>query len=168
MMPRIERIKKRHLMKERDQGQMVASFESELGTEITLPEGSRLEEAITDDGSRVILYEGEILFFESEGKMIPSLRALLDDFVSLPEVTVDMGAIRFVANGADIMRPGITAVDDEVQKGALVSIVDERHSKPLAVGIATMDADEIRSSKKGKAILSKHHVGDELWEFGKE
>ncbi|TFG10643.1 RNA-binding protein [Candidatus Thorarchaeota archaeon] len=155
-------------MKERDQGEMIASFESELGTEITLPEGSRLEEAITDDRRRVILYEGGILFFESDGMMIPSLRALLDDFVSLPEVTVDMGAIRFVANGADIMRPGITAVDDDVRKGALVAIVDERHGKPLAVGLATMDAEDIRSSEKGKAILSKHHVGDEIWEFGKD
>ncbi|TFF95017.1 RNA-binding protein [Candidatus Thorarchaeota archaeon] len=155
-------------MKERDQDEMIASFEGELGRQITLPEGSRLEEAITDDGNRVILYEGAILFFQSNGMMIPSLRALLDDIVTLPEVTVDMGAVRFVANGADIMRPGITAVDDEVREGSLVAIVDERHGKALAVGIATMDAEGIRSVKKGKVIRSKHHVGDELWEFGKD
>ena len=55
-------------------------------------------------------------------------------------MTVDTGAIPYVVNGADIMRPGIVAVTDDVKANAPVQIVDERHGKPLAIGIALFDA----------------------------
>ena len=85
--------------------------------------------------------------------------------VRFPErmITVDAGAIPYVVNGADVMRPGIVAVSDDVVAGSPVQIADERHKKPLAIGVALMDGPAIRASASGKMCKNFHHVGDELW-----
>jgi PUA domain protein len=165
-MTKIERIRKRHPMKKRDQKRELERIEEILSSSITgLDEKTKLEEGVLDDGSRVILVEGEIIFFETDGVLFPTLRALLSEVVSIPKVTVDMGAVKFVVNGADIMRPGITHIEDGIKTGSIVAIVDERHGKPLAVGVSKMSSEELRSAVSGKVIQSKHHVGDKLWEF---
>jgi PUA domain protein len=167
-MPAIEKIRKRHMMKKKAQRQLLEQLTVELDTEISnLDTDTRLEEGILDDGSRIILMNGEILFFEEDKMVIPTLRAILDGIVEIPKIAVDMGAVRFVANGADIMRPGVTKIDSKIKQGSVVAIVDETHGKPLAVGIAKMNAEEMESAKGGKVVLSKHYVGDPLWEFGK-
>ncbi len=165
-MPKIERIRKRHPMKKRDQRRELERIENILSSSITgLDEKSKLEEGVLDDGSRVILVEGEIIFFETDGVLFPTLRALLSEVVKIPKVTVDMGAVKFVVNGADIMRPGITHIEDGIKTGSIVAIIDERHGKPLAVGISKMSSEELRSAISGKVIQSIHHVGDKLWKF---
>ena len=74
---------------------------------------------------------------------------------------VDSGAVRFVVNGADIMKPGIVSADPEIAVGDLVVIVEERHKKPLAVGRALVPGSEMKG--EGKAVKSMHHVGDSIW-----
>ncbi|TET10545.1 MAG: DUF1947 domain-containing protein [Candidatus Thorarchaeota archaeon] len=167
-MPKIERIKKRHLLKKREHKEEIARIEQEIGSSITqLDTKTQLEGGILDDGSRILLLNGEIIFFEHEGRMFPALRALLDDLIDVPRVTVDMGAVRFVVNGADIMRPGITEIDDRVKENGIVVIVDENHGKPLAVGVSKMSAESLRAASGGKVIKSIHHINDDLWIFGR-
>jgi PUA domain protein len=149
-MPKIERIKKRHLLKKREQRDEIARIEKEIGSSIKGLDESRLEGGVLDDGSRILL------------------RALLNDLIDVPRITVDMGAVRFVVNGADIMRPGITEVDDRVKGNGIVVVVDENHGKPLAVGISKMSAEELRAATSGKVIKSIHHINDDLWVFGKD
>ncbi|MGQ4871109.1 MAG: hypothetical protein ACP6IT_04655 [Candidatus Thorarchaeota archaeon] len=76
-MPKIERIKNRHLLKKKHQRVEIEKIESVIGTTVSLPDGARLEAGILDDGSRVMLLNGEILFFERDGRMLPTLRAVL-------------------------------------------------------------------------------------------
>ena len=78
-------------------------------------------------------------------------------------VVVDMGAVRFVTNGADIMSPGIVEADDTIVPGDLVVIVDVNNKKPLAIGESLITGPEMVESSKGKAIKSLHYVGDEIW-----
>lgn len=166
-MPKIERIKKRHLLKKREQRDLIEQIESDLGSSIGLDDKSQIESGILDDGSHILLLDGEIIFFEHNSRKIPTLRALLKGIIQIPKVTVDMGAVKYVVNGADIMRPGITHVDDQVTANGIVAIVDERHGKPLAVGISQLSASDLRTVTGGKVIKSIHHVNDHLWEFGK-
>lgn len=79
-------------------------------------------------------------------------------------VTVDTGAISFVSDGADIMRPGITDADPNIEPGDLVIIVEEAHGKALAIGEALTDGPDMTGSE-GKVVTNLHHVGDELFEF---
>ena len=167
-MPKIERIKKRHLLKKREHKEEIARIEQEIGSSITqLDTKTQIEGGILDDGSRILLLDGEIIFFEHEGRMFPALRALLDGLIDVPRVTVDMGAVRFVVNGADIMRPGITEIDSRVKENGIVVIVDENHGKPLAVGVSKMSAQSLKAASGGKVIKSIHHINDDLWIFGR-
>ena len=79
-------------------------------------------------------------------------------------VTVDTGAISFVSDGADIMRPGITDADPAIEEGELVIVVEETHGKALAIGRALTGGEDMIGSE-GKVVGSIHHVGDELFEF---
>jgi len=167
-MPKIARIKKRHLLKAKEQKILSEQLDRDLGNGRTkLSEERRLEEGVLEDGSKIYLSEGIIVFFELEGRIFPALRSVLDGLVQIPQVVVDMGAVKFVVNGADVMRPGVTKVDDGIIQGSIVSIVDEKHGKPLAIGVSTMSSDDMRNAVSGKVVLSKHHVGDELWEYSK-
>jgi PUA-domain protein len=167
-MPKIERIKKRHLLKKREQKAELEKLETDFGSTIGLDTKAQLESGILDDGSRILLLDGDIVFFESEGRFVPTLRALLGGIIHIPQISVDMGAVKFVVNGADIMRPGITHIDDEVRENGIVAIVDERHGKPLAVGISMLSASALRAATSGKVVKSVHHINDELWDFGKQ
>ena len=69
----------------------------------------------------------------------------------------------FVVNGADIMRPGIVALTDDIRADRPALVVEERHGKPLAVCIARLDADALRAETGGKVCKNIHHVGDEIW-----
>ncbi len=166
-MPKIERIKKRHFLKKRDQRAELERIEKILKSSISKLDEVQLEAGELDDGTNILLADGDILFFETDGQLFPSLHALLKEIIRIPTVTVDMGAVRFVVNGADIMRPGITKVDDGISKGSVVAIVDETHGKPLAVGISKMSSEELKEASKGKVIQSVHHVNDDLWNFSK-
>jgi len=84
-----------------------------------------------------------------------------------PSVVVDMGAIRFVCKGANIMRPGIKEFSD-FKKGDIVCIIEESQQKFLAVGIAEMSSDELKEAKKGEVIKNIHYISDNFWEIGKE
>jgi PUA domain protein len=143
-------------------------IESDLGTTVTgLDDKAKLEEGLLDEGTKVLILDGSIIFFELDGRMVPTLHAILDGHIKIPAVTVDMGAVKFVVNGADIMRPGITKIDDGIDEGSIVAIVDERHGKALAVGVSKMSSEDIRAASSGKVVFSKHYVNDSLWEFGK-
>ena len=79
-------------------------------------------------------------------------------------VTVDAGAVSFVSDGADVMRPGIVDADEDIAEGDLVAIAEESHGKVLAIGRAMVDGDEMVGDS-GKVVSSVHYVGDDLFEF---
>jgi PUA domain protein len=74
-----------------------------------------------------------------------------------------MGAIRFVTNGADIMRPGITDADPAITEGSFVVIGDVNHGKPLAIGIALYNGADLLAMEDGKVVKNLHFVGDRIW-----
>ncbi len=79
-------------------------------------------------------------------------------------VTVDAGAVSFVSDGADVMRPGIVDATADIDAGDLVVVVEETHGKALAVGRALEDGADL-TGDAGKVVESIHHVGDDLFEF---
>src|SRR2546427_119836 len=83
-------------------------------------------------------------------------------------VTVDMGAVRFIYNGADVMAPGIVDADPGIRAADIVWVRDEKNGRPLAIGRAIMDGPTMAREEKGKAIQTIHHVGDEIWRLGEE
>ncbi|MBT3297604.1 DUF1947 domain-containing protein [archaeon] len=106
----------------------------------------------------------QLSFFYSENKLIPNLKILQDQPNLLKQITIDMGAIKFIINGADIMRPGIVEIEEGINKDSFIVIVDVNNKKPLAVGIALFSSEEMKDMDSGKVIKNIHYVGDDVWE----
>lgn len=123
---------------------------------------SKVEDGETEDGKRIFLLDDEIILFEVEGVIYPTLRCGCVD--SLPAVIVDMGAIPFVCKGADVMAPGITEIKTPFEEGTTVVVRDVKHGKALAIGKALRGSAAIMAEKKGKVIHNLHYVGDRIWE----
>ncbi len=117
-------------------------------------------------GFSLIFVGGDILGLVADGKPFLTIRGVMKYKPEKRYVTVDMGAVPFVANGADIMGPGIVESDPEIKEGDLVWIRDIKNRAPLAVGIALRPAGEMVSKEPGKAIKTIHFVGDKLWKTG--
>lgn len=120
-------------------------------------------EYIKDDDLELILIEGTPSFFYLNKKIHPTLKFIHGKENDFKKITVDMGAVKYVCSGADIMRPGIIKIDENILKDDTVIIIDEKNNKALAVGIALEDAETMNSAKQGKAIKNIHWVGDKIW-----
>lgn len=120
---------------------------------------------IDDDDAKIILVNNEPEFFYFEDKIIPTLKFLLKKN-TLKKVVVDMGAVKFVTSGADVMRPGIREIDLGIKQEDCITIVDEKNKKTLAVGIALYNSEEMKVATSGKVIKTVHYVGDKIWAYG--
>lgn len=117
---------------------------------------------------RILLRDDEAFALLLEEAIAPTVRGLLVFPASKRHVTVDMGAVPFVYNGADVMAPGIVDADPAIRVGDIVWVRDEKNRRPLAVGRAVMDGPTMAREEHGKAVETIHHVGDDLWRLGEE
>lgn len=115
---------------------------------------------VVDD--KVIVVDEKPIFFYYKKRIGPTLHFMLENSDSLSKVVVDMGAVKFVVNGADVMRPGIVSCEEFIEDD-LVVVVDETHSKPLSVSIAIFDSESMMAEDSGKVLKNVHRVGDEIW-----
>ena len=115
-----------------------------------------------DDKGRRWLINGQQAFVELAGTLLPHLRYLLNHDL-LKNVVIDMGAVKFVTSGADVMRPGIKEFASGIANGEIVVGVDINNKTPLAVGRMLFSGEEAQAMAKGKVIKNLHWVGDELW-----
>lgn len=143
-------------MKNRDARKLLLELSNRFGETL-----AKKVEVAEFDEKKVFMLDDRIEFIEDDNGLYPFLGGSY--LVSMPKVVVDMGAIRFLCNGADVMAPGIVEVD-EFDEGSLVVIRDVTYGKALAVGKAFMSSSEIISNKNGKAVKNLHYVGDKLWE----
>ena len=157
------KIKNRHRLKSKDIKKIQQDLQQTFNN-IILDEKSCIETGEVE-GAKMIFIDSEPCFIYHEDKIIFTLPGINKFHPKEHFVVVDMGAIRFVTNGADVMAPGIVDADINICKGDQVWICDERYHKPLAVGIAIMDGMQMKTEKKGKAIQIVHYVGDNLWNF---
>jgi PUA domain protein len=119
---------------------------------------------LADEDFDVGLVDGEALVWYPEDEPFLTVRGANAFEPTKYLVTVDAGAISFVSDGADVMRPGITEADPAIEAGDLVIVVEESHGKALAVGRALTDGSDM-VGEAGKVVESLHHVGDELYAF---
>jgi PUA domain protein len=119
-------------------------------------------EAIKTDKGDVLLVNRKPLLFRIGEDVYPTL--LFQEILStLPKIVVDMGAIRHVCNGADVMAPGIVRYDGKFDKGNLVLVVDVKHGKQLALGEIQYDSETVKTVTKGVVVKTIHFVSDDIW-----
>ncbi len=124
------------------------------------PEGRKIE--IMENKHTVVLFDDIPMLFKYHDYYCPTVLFLLQ---ALPEkffITVDMGAVKHVLNGADIFAAGIVDADSNIKEGNCVYVRDNKYNKPIAVGIALLNGPEMITEKRGKAVKNIHYYGDEI------
>lgn len=154
------RVRRRQRLREKESAELRAKVAAASGANLW-KESAAVEEAEFLE-RKVLVVDNQVLGLLDSGEPILTVRGLLAHRPTLRYVTVDMGAVKFVANGADIMAPGIVEADPAVKEGDFVWIRDERNKQPLAVGRALV-AGPAMVRGKGKAVKSIHYLGDKLW-----
>ena len=108
------------------------------------------------DNLKLLKINDEYIPFLSETKLLESF----------PNVVVDMGAVKFMCNGANVMRPGIKNYSD-FSKDDIICVVEESQHKFLAVGKALVNSSEMKEMPKGEVIKNLHYISDKYWEVSK-
>ena len=114
-------------------------------------------------GFTLLLVNETPFFFYLGDLLVPLLSYLMTHTLPLKKIVVDSGAIRFVVNGADIMRPGIVSIDSGILKGEITLVTEITHGKNIALGESLYSTDEAQQLITGKIVRNIHYVGDPLW-----
>ena len=160
------KIKNKHRLKRKEIRELLDSIHEKIDADFT--SSTENFETGTVNEYDLIFIDDIPLFLSLGQDLFFTITGLLRTKQTKRYVVVDMGAIRFVTNGADVMAPGIVDADGSIQKDDPVWICDETHRKPLAVGKALMTGVEMKQGTSGKAVKMIHYVGDDLWNQTKE
>ena len=154
---------KSNLISKSETAQLLAQIN--LQWKIKLPKQKNVRTHQIDE-KRIIITGKDITAVKIDDDILPFLgdMSMLEKF---SYVIVDMGAIKFVCKGANVMRPGITKFSD-FEKGEIVCVIEESQHKFLAVGKAEMSSSKLGETNKGEVIKNMHYISDIFWESEKE
>jgi len=156
---------RRQFLREKEATQLLDKFSQKLKIDIeSLLDIKKPSIEMAETSTAKVYYaNGKPVIAEMKETLIPTLlfeKALL----RLPKITVNMGAVPHICNGADVLAPGIVKIDGIFAADDYVIVVDERHQKPLAVALALVDSHVASSLSRGKVAKNFHYVGDTLWD----
>lgn len=152
----------RHHLRSDEVDHLQATVGDLLGVDLTGETFELVE--LEDSPFDLVLVDGEPLACRHEGRPFLTVRGANAADLERGVITVDAGAVSFVGDGADIMRPGIVEADSTIEAGDLVVVTEETHGKALAIGEALVDGSEM-TGDSGRVVDSLHHVGDDLYEL---
>ena len=157
-------VKSRHHLRADEIDGLEATIAAGTGVDLDGDTYERVE--LADEAFDVVLVDDDpdVVRFGADAEAFLTVQGANRHDPTSGIVTVDAGAISFVSDGADVMRPGIVEADDAISAGDLVVIAEETHGKVLAVGRARVAGEEMVGDS-GKVVDSIHHVGDELYTF---
>jgi PUA-domain protein len=158
---------RRHALKSKDTKALLRKVSDRLKIDLETTMGQKLNvEIVETDAAQIILIDGKPLVFEVGDTVFPTL--FFKEFLErAPKIVVDMGAIPYVCEGADVMAPGVVKVEGEFGKGDIVVVVDMKYGKPLALGESLEDSGTARTAKKGAVVKNFHFVSDKIWDLAK-
>ncbi len=135
-------------------------------TNVSIPKVKNIKVFEIENNKSIVVIDSLLGVFINNEFMLPFLGKtdILDKF---PSITVDPGSIKFICNGAKILRPGIVKFE-RFAKNEIVAVKDERFAKYLSVGLALDDSSVAEKLQKGYVVDNLHFVGDKFWNSYKE
>jgi PUA domain protein len=159
---------KRHFLKEKAAEKLLEELSNKLHVKTQQLLGSKPRiEVAENQSAKIFILNGKPILARVNHILSPTL--IFEEILPLlPRIIVDMGAIPYVCNGADIMSPGIVRIQRDFDENDVLLVADEKYEKPLAIGIALYDSQRMRELKHGKVVRNIHYVGDRLWSLLKK
>ncbi len=153
----------RHFLREKETTQLLDELSEKLNINIEQLLGTKTNVEVSQTQTAIIYFiNGRPLLAAWKNVLVPTL-FFHEALRMLPKILVNMGAVPYVCNGADIMAPGAVRIDKDYKQDDYVVVTDERHEKPIAVAVALTDSITARTLKHGKIAKNLHYVGDDLW-----
>jgi len=160
---KVSKRPRRHFLKEKEVRKLFLDFSQRLKVDAERLFGPRPRVEVNEtETAEIFIIDGKPLLARFGGTLFPTL-AFNEVFPFLPKIVVDMGAVPYVCDGADVMVPGVVSIEGDFKENDLLLIVDERHRKPLMIGAALFNSQAMKKLKHGKIVKNVHYVGDELW-----
>ncbi len=156
---------KKWVLSRRDSVEMISKIEDFLGLTLNLPKSAQAQCAEPEDGAVFVALDG--FEFVRVGESFFPFLGSQATLALFPQAMVDEGAIKFLLNGADVMRPGIRRFDQWGEAGKMVVIREEKKGRAIAVGPAAVPSAEAEGMTKGGCVKNVHHVGDKYWSLHK-
>jgi PUA domain protein len=154
---------RRHPLKDKEAKRFLLDVSKRLGPNVEQLLGSKPRVEVNEtETAEIFIFNGRPLLARFNGELFPTL-SFEELFALIPKIVVDMGAVPYVCKGADVMAPGVRAIKGEFKENDLLLVVDERHGKPLAVGVALFSSEAMKAVNHGKTVKNLHYVGDKLW-----
>jgi PUA-domain protein len=157
--------RRRYPLKAKEAKQIMEEASKKLHLDLETLFGTKANvEVVDSDVGEIYLIEGNPLLYKTDDTILPTLH--FNDFIAkAPKIIVDMGAIPYVCKGATVMAPGIVRIEGEFKSGDLVTIMDMKHGKALALGQSLLDAETAKNTKKGPVAKNLHYVSDKIWDY---
>ncbi|MCW4052856.1 MAG: RNA-binding protein [Candidatus Bathyarchaeota archaeon] len=150
-------------MKDKEAKRLVLEFQKKMRINLQrMPALQAPIELAKVNSVEIFLISKKPLFARIENDLYPTL-VTKDLLLDMPKAIVNMGAVPYVCNGADVMAPGLIGFKGDFKKGDMVIVLDERHQKPIAVTLALCNAEEAGKLQHGRVLKNVHYVGDKVW-----
>lgn len=172
MTPSELEIHQRHFLKSKDKKQFIEDLlktipEKQDELKKIINKKSKIEWIKLGNNEELYAINDKLAFWVKANKFIPLLSYLLENDLPYKSIVVDQGAVKFMAKGADVMRPGIVAIDPTIIEEDIVLIRDPNHNKVLLVGQALYNATEMEKKDSGRVVAAIHSLSDKIWDFSK-
>ena len=135
-------------------------------TNISIPKIKNIKVFEIEFDKSIVVIDTVVGVFIKNELILPFL-GKTDILKEFPSIKVDSGSIKFICNGAKILRPGIVEFGS-FNKNDIVGVKDERFEKYISVGLALEDSAIAENLQKGYVIDNLHFVGDKFWDAFKE
>ena len=156
---------KKWVLSRRDSGETISKIESSLGLTLNLSRSAQAQ--CSEPGEGVVFVLLDAFEFVQTGETYFPYLGSQATLALFPQAFVDEGAIKFLLNGADVMRPGIRKLDDWGPAGKMVVVREEKKGRAIAVGPSVVTSTEAQGMTKGGCIRNVHHLGDKYWNMHK-
>lgn len=153
-------LKRRTRLRAKEEKEVLAWMKDEWGIE---DQGTLEVDAGQLDDRKAYVSKGKIVAIEEGGRLLLTVHGVMVLKPTKRWLVVDMGAVPYLANGADVMGPGIVDANPEIEKDDMVWVMDVKNKRPLCTGKALISGKEMLSKRSGKAVKTVHFVGDEIW-----
>jgi len=165
---KVSKNPRRHFLKEKEARKLFLDFSQRLKVDAQRLFGSKPRVEVNEtEVAEIFIIDGKPLLARSDKALFPTL-AFDEVFPFLPRIVVDMGAVPYVCDGADVMAPGVVSIEGDFKENDFLLVVDERYGKPLMIGVALFNSQAMKNLKQGKIVKNVHHVGDKIWKALRE
>lgn len=160
------RLKKRHRLNNKTLRKILRWLSETLNVDSTNLKIDNAEIADHESGIKILIVDDNIVFVVDADNIFPTL--YFEPLIELlPSLIVDMGAVPYICNGADVMAPGVVRIEGTFGKDSIVVVRDEKHGKPIAIARSLSGASQMKQTRRGKVAETLHYVGDEIWNLAK-